>query len=145
MAYKGLPIFVEALELLRAVGVAFYASVMGEGHLEPYRNRLVNCGAIRKAWLSDAEIEDTLTEHDLAALAHIEAKQSGAAAFALGAALPVVDTPAGGLREQIAHNRTGLQAQRVDSVAIADTLERLIVEPKLLDRLRTGVAAGRDA
>jgi len=139
MAYKGLDLFVESLELLRARGVSIEATVAGEGSLNGQSKRLARLGvAVINRWLRDTEISELLETHDSVVLTHIEASQSGCAAAALGAGLPVIATPVGGLADQIVHEVNGLVADRVDATAIAQQLARLASEPALY----RGLAAG---
>ena len=60
------------------------------------------------------------------------ASQSGAAATALGAGMPIVATPVGGLVDQIAHEKTGLVARRADAEALADAIGRLAQDRTML-------------
>ena len=57
--------------------------------------------------------------------------QSGVAATALGAGLPVVATPVGGLIEQIKDGQTGILAARADAPALAQAIKRLLLDPPL--------------
>jgi glycosyltransferase involved in cell wall biosynthesis len=141
LAYKGLDLLVEAAEILRGRGVAVRLGVAGEGDIGPLRARLEALGAeIENRWIGEDEVGPILARYDAMALPYVEASQSGVAAAALGAGLPMVATPVGGLREQVEDGRTGLLASRVDAAAFADALERLVREPDLVGRLREGSA-----
>lgn len=144
LSYKGLPLFVDTLERLRARGVRFEACVAGEGVLGPEEERLRRLGAtIHNRWIGEAEVAQIVEASDVVVLSHIEASQSGVAALALGFGIPVVATPVGALGEQVSHGRTGLVAQRVDAEALADELARLADEPGLLRTLATGIEDAR--
>ena len=146
MGYKGLPLFVEAIERLRMRGVAVEASVYGEGALGNAAEGLKRIGAtVENRWINEAEIPSIFQRHDVVVLSHVDASQSGVAAVAFGQGVPVVVTPAGGLHEQVLHGRTGLIAARVDADAIADELMRLATEPDLLRVLNTGVDETRQS
>ncbi len=57
MGYKGLPLFVEAIERLRARGVAVDASVYGEGPLGDAAAGLKRIGAtVENRWIGEAEM-----------------------------------------------------------------------------------------
>lgn len=146
LRYKGLSLFVDTLERLRARGVPFEACVAGEGTLGPEEERLRRLGAaIHNRWIGEAEVAQIVEASDVVVLSHIEASQSGVAALALGFGIPVVATPVGALGEQVAHGRTGLVAQRVDAEALADELTRLATEPGLMESLVAGIDDARRA
>ena len=123
LQYKGLHLFTEAMEILASERVPIKTSVCGEGDLGRMSVRLANLGAaVKNRWLSDAELGQLLASHDLLALTQTEASQSGAIAAALGAGIPVVTTPVGGLADQVRSRGAGLVAERVDARAIADCI-----------------------
>jgi glycosyltransferase involved in cell wall biosynthesis len=141
MDYKGLPLFVDAMEQLRAEGAAIEGGVYGEGalgvvepRLQPLKIDVVN------RWLSEAEIADILARAHAVVVSHTEASQSGIVAMALGAGLPVVATPVGGLVEQVADGVTGIIAKNTSAFAVADAIRRLIGEAGLYDELCQNIA-----
>jgi glycosyltransferase involved in cell wall biosynthesis len=140
MAYKGLPLFVEACEILRARGFSFRVGIAGEGSLRDVRTRLEALGAdITSRWIAPNEVESLVKGYDVMMAANIEASQSGVIALAYSYGLPVLATPVGGIVDQVAHGKSGLLAKEVSAAAIADVMQRILTEPDLLDRLRTGV------
>jgi glycosyltransferase involved in cell wall biosynthesis len=140
MDYKGLGIFTEVIELLRAQGLRVEATVAGNGQMNGRREKLEALGAtVINRWLHDQEISQLLQANDAVVLTHTEASQSGCAAAALGAGLPVITTPVGGLVEQIDHDVNGLVADRVDAAAIAHQIKRIVNNPPLYRELARGV------
>ena len=133
LRYKGLPLFVEALDLLARRGTPVAAGVFGAGDLGDSSERLRALGAeVANHWIDEDELASILARYDVMVLSHTSASQSGAAAAALGAGMPVVATPVGGLVEQIEHEKTGLLAHRVDAKALADAIERLAQDRVML-------------
>jgi len=127
MRYKGLPLFLDMVEMLRADGVAVDIGVFGEGDLGDSAARLETMGAeVVNRWLTEAEIGECLSRFHAVVLSHTEASQSGVAAAAFGAGLPVVATPVGGIVEQVQDGVTGVLAARVDGPALADAAKRLL-------------------
>jgi glycosyltransferase involved in cell wall biosynthesis len=136
LRYKGLPLFVSALELLARRGTPVRAGVFGAGDLGESSERLRGLGVeVVNRWIDDGEIAAILARYDVLVLSHTEASQSGAAATALGAGMPVVATPVGGIVDQIAHEKTGLVARRADAEALADAIGRLALDRTMLRSL----------
>jgi glycosyltransferase involved in cell wall biosynthesis len=133
LRYKGLPLFVEAVDLLARRGICVEAGVFGAGDLAEGGRRLRALGVeVANRWIDDGEIAAILARYDVMVLSHTEASQSGAAAAALGASMPVVATPVGGLVDQVEHEKTGLIAGGVNAEALADAIGRLAHDRSLL-------------
>ena len=130
MPYKGLPLCIEMVELLRSEGIAVELGVFGEGPLGASAQRLEGLGAeVVNRWLGAKEIGAALQRYDAAVLSYVEASQSGVAAAAFGAGMPVIATPVGGLGEQVQDNVTGVVAAAVDARALAEAAKRLFALP----------------
>lgn len=141
LPYKGLGILVEAAERLVAAGRPLVLGVVGEGSLKGYEARLQRLGArVVNRWIAHAEVSRHFRSYDVVAAPYIEASQSGVISAAMGCGLPVVATPVGGLGEQIVDGVTGILAREATPSSFAEAIERLIVEPELIHRLRRGVA-----
>lgn len=146
MPYKGLPLLLEAFRQLKAEGRDVTLSVMGEGPLDDVADRIAALKVeVTNRWLGDDEIAAALSSHHAVVLSHIEASQSGVVASALGAGVPVVATPVGGLAEQVRDGVTGLVAASVSATALADALRALMDTPGLHGRLASNVVAERQA
>ena len=142
LPYKGLTLFVDAMELLRQAGVHIEIGVFGKGNLGSEKERLKRLDAeVLNRWIDPQQIAGILGRHDVVVVSHTEASQSGVIAAAHGAGLPVVATPVGGLKEQIIPNITGMVAEKVTARAIADAVQRLAEDRIWLDRLQKGIAA----
>jgi glycosyltransferase involved in cell wall biosynthesis len=141
LAYKGLPLFVEACEILRARNQNFRIAVAGEGNLGAWTDRLaaVNAVVINR-WLDYGEVASLAGQYDCMVLSNIEASQSGVVALAHGLGMPVIATPVGGLGEQIREHESGLISQSVSAGAIADAMELFLQDAQLRARLLKGVA-----
>jgi glycosyltransferase involved in cell wall biosynthesis len=143
MRYKGLGLLVEALETLRGHGPNIELGVYGEGSVAPYAQRLQALGAtVVNRWLTEAEVAEILSRHHAVALSHVEASQSGVAAAAFGAGLPVVATPVGGLKEQVMDGVNGVLADDCSPAAFAAALSRLAGNADLYATLRRNLDAG---
>lgn len=132
MPYKGLPLFLDAVERLKKQGFLIEPHIYGEGSLDVSSSRLAGLGAkVVNRWLAADEIAAALADAHAVILSHVEASQSGVAAAAFGAGVPVVATPVGGLVEQVRDGETGVMASEVNAASLADALARLINDPIL--------------
>lgn len=142
MKYKGLPIFLDMVRELRGRGFTVQAGVFGEGDISSCAEQLTELNVeVLNRWLTKDDIQGALGRFDAVVLSHIEASQSGVAATALGAGLPVIATPVGGLTEQIIDGVTGIIASRPDGASLADSAERLFTTPHLYQRIRDTINA----
>jgi glycosyltransferase involved in cell wall biosynthesis len=142
LAYKGLPLLIEAIEMLRAEGIMIELGVAGLGNIGRDRRRLAALGAeVINRWLEDEEIGPLLARYDAIALSHIEASQSGVAATAFGNSMPVIGMPVGGIAEQVIDARTGVMAHRISARSFADAIHRLAVDPALYQRISQNLRA----
>jgi glycosyltransferase involved in cell wall biosynthesis len=145
MPYKGLSLFLDLIEKLRDEGVLVEAGVFGEGDLRPSAARLAELGIeVVNKWLTEAEIAEILPRFHAIVLSHTEASQSGVAAAAFGAYLPVIATPVGGLIEQIEDGITGVIATRADAGALAEAAKRLLLSPQLYDAICDNLVSMRE-
>lgn len=130
--YKGLPLLLDAIEMLRSEGVHVQFGVAGAGDIGGMRERLAALDAeVINRWLDDSEIAPLLARYDAMALPYIEASQSGVAAVAFGSCMPVVAMPSGGLAEQVIEGKTGVMAEEVTARAFANAIRRLAANPAL--------------
>jgi glycosyltransferase involved in cell wall biosynthesis len=140
LAYKGLPLFVEACEILRARNQGFRVAVAGEGNLGAWAGRLAAINAVViNRWLNYDEVPALASGYDCMVLSNIEASQSGVVALAYGLGMPVIATPVGGLSEQIRDHESGLIAASVSAPAIADAMQLFLQDASLRARLSKGV------
>ena len=142
LPYKGLPLLVEAMEILVRRHRGLELHVIGGGNIGDLVPRLQRLGAhIDNRWLPESEISAALARLDLLALPYIEASQSGVIAAACGAALPVVVTPVGGLLEQVHDRDSGIVAKSGTPEAIAAAIECLVTDAALYERCSSGARA----
>lgn len=141
MAYKGLGLLVEAVRLLKQRGTGIKLGVFGEGDIGKVSNELRALGAETvNRWIDHDEIGAILGRYDVLVLPYTEASQSGVAAAARSAGMPIVATPVGGLAEQIRHDADGLISLTATAESIADAIGRLADDPALYERLAAGAA-----
>lgn len=139
-AYKGLPLLLDAFDRLRTSSTSFKLTIAGSGDLGPLAARIDQTPDIDliHEWLSDETIANCLQAADAVVLPYQEASQSGIAATAFAAGLPVIATPVGGLTEQIEDHYTGLIATAVTASALAETILELSTSKTLYENLSRG-------
>lgn len=141
--YKGLDILVDALPAIAARD-DWRLRVVGEGPALDSamlaRLQAPQIDEVRRAWLSDAEIEQLIADCDILLAPYRSATQSGVVAQALGLGKICVATPVGGLAEQIGD--AGWIAPRADAAAFAETLAAALdAAPAERGRRATAAAA----
>ncbi len=85
-----------------------------------------------------------LREATVVACPYLDATQSAVILAAYGFRKPVVATAVGGLREYVTEGRTGFLVPPGDAQALAEALIRILQEPGLRDRMRSGIVAEMD-
>jgi glycosyltransferase involved in cell wall biosynthesis len=142
MPYKGLPLFLDAVDQLSKERIAVQVGVFGEGALGAATQRLSAMGAeVVNRWQTETEIGAIFARYHAIILSHTEASQSGVAAAAFGAGLPVVATPVGGLIEQVHDGINGVLALRPDARSLAEATKRLLFDPQLYRTICQNLAA----
>ncbi len=142
LPYKGLPLLVDAVDLLRQRGIPVHLGVYGAGDLGAELTRLGRLGAeVVNRWIAEDEFAAILGQFDVVVLSYTEASQSGVVAAAFGAGLPVIVTPVGGLAEQVVEGVNGLVAASVSPSAVAEAISQLVEDGEMLRRLQEGIRA----
>jgi glycosyltransferase involved in cell wall biosynthesis len=144
--YKGLPLLVDAMEMLGEEGLPLQLGVFGEGNLRIVARRLAALKAeVVNGWIPDSAVGAILSRHHAVVLSHTEASQSGVVAAAHGLGLPVIVTPVGGLTEQVRDGVTGIIAAHADAPSLAAAIKELASNRALYNHLCHGIASTREA
>jgi glycosyltransferase involved in cell wall biosynthesis len=148
---KGFSDLVDACALLRARGLEFRCTIVGEGPLrDALQDRIARLGLASQVQLQSplpqAEIRRLLGEAACFVLPCVTAgngDQDGIPNVlmeAMAARVPVVSCATSGVPELVQHEVTGLLAETRDPASLARAIERLLGDPVLARRL---VRAGR--
>jgi glycosyltransferase involved in cell wall biosynthesis len=131
--YKGLELLVDAFAKLATGPAVFQLTVAGDGFIDPKHLANSNIKIVNR-YLDDADIAELLRTADILVLPYVEASQSGVAAAAAGASLPIVYTPVAGLVEQL-QQYGAHAAEAVDATALATALQSLASDPDTYEQL----------
>lgn len=145
LPYKGLDLFVDAIRIAKGGGADIEAMVCGDGALNVPMEKMRELGIdLRNHWIADRDIAEILASCDVMVASHKEASQSGIVAAALGAGMPVITTPVGGLREQVSHGETGRIASAISADAIAAEIIHLSENRGEIDQLKMNISQRRE-
>jgi len=140
--YKGLDLLIEAFGLLDE---SYQLIIAGEcyGSFDKYQKQINN--SKNKAnihlfndYIDDNQVPAFFSASDVCVLPYKSATQSGITSIAYHFEVPVIATDVGGLREVIAHGKTGLIADKPDASLIKDSIEQFYRE-SLLDQMRENI------
>jgi glycosyltransferase involved in cell wall biosynthesis len=145
---KGYHVLIEACRLLRARGVEFRCEIIGEGPLEAGLRTQIGDkpDVVLKGPRPQPEIRQALSRASVFVLPCVEEKSGGMDILptviteAMAASLPVVSTRLAGIPEMVVEGKTGWLVPPGDPVAVADAVQKLLVNP---DKARAMGAAGR--
>lgn len=134
---KGFADLIEACSLLGERGIDFQAEIIGEGPLETaLRGQITKAGLTKSVLLAgpqpQSEVIRRLRRSAIFALPCVAEVGGGkdnlptVVMEAMGAGLPVVSTPLGGVPEMVIEGQTGLLVPEHSPAALADALARLL-------------------
>ena len=144
--YKGLRYLLDACDALHRRGRGFRLVVAGTGSdLEHHRTRLASApwAELIERYIPPMDVPALFRRAMAVVLPYTDATQSGVSAMAFAFSRPVVATDVGDVPDVVIDGQTGLIVPARDGKALADAMERFLVDRPLRDSLATG--AGRFA
>ncbi len=148
-AYKGLDVFLDAMDILVKRGVQHQAVVAGRGpEMTRLGARMATMPTVEPidAYISPEDTGVLFQSAEVVALPYKDATQSGVLASAFGNHRPVVASATGGIPDIVKDGVNGLLVPPGDASALADALERTLTSKTLLAKLAEGAkltAAGQ--
>ena len=142
-SYKGLRYLLDAGDLLHGRGHAFRLVVAGTGRdLEHHRKRIASSGWVEliDRFISAAEVPRLFRRAMSVVLPYTDATQSGVTPTAFALSRPVIATDVGGLPDVVIDGQNGLLVPPRDEMALADAMEKLLLDRRLRDSLALGAA-----
>ncbi len=151
-ARKGMPELLAALAALDRPGLAWHATIAGDGEVAAFRARAASLELDRRVtftgWLEQDAAAALLARSDLLVLPSRHEGQPIAILEAMAAGLPVIASAVGAIPDLIRDGVNGLLVAPGEANGLARTLERLVADPSLRRRLgraaRATVVAGHD-
>lgn len=145
LPYKGIDLFVETIRAARARGIEVHGVVYGDGDA----GGAMVAGADldiewHLGWLAEVAVNAAVATFDVLVLPYTEASQSGVLGVAMAEGVPVVVTPVGGLREQVAATGMGVVADAVSAEALAAALDRLCAPDGSYEAASTNAVAAAE-
>ena len=141
LAYKGLRYLLDAGDILHSRGHALRLIVAGTGSdLEVHRERIASTPWIEliDRYIAAAEVPSLFRRSMAVVLPYTDATQSGVSAMAFACSRPVIATDVGDVPDVVIDGQTGLIVPPRDGNALANAMERLLVDPYLYDSLAAG-------
>ncbi|MBR0830466.1 glycosyltransferase family 4 protein [Bradyrhizobium manausense] len=140
-AYKGLDVFLDAIDKLAQRGVPHQAIVAGRGpEMARLGTRMAGMPTIETidAYISPEDTGSLFQSAEVVALPYKDASQSGVLASAYGNRRPVVASATGGIPDVVDDGVNGLLVPPGDAAALADALERVLTSRSLAATLAEG-------
>jgi len=141
--YKGLRYLLEAAELLQRRGLPLRLLIAGTGSdLDSHRARMARSPWIEliDRYIAATEVPGLFRRASAVVLPYTDATQSGVSAMAFAFARPVIATNVGDVPEVVVDGQTGLIVPPRDSGALADAMQKLLLDRSLRDALASGAA-----
>jgi glycosyltransferase involved in cell wall biosynthesis len=148
-SYKGLDVFLDALDLLVKRGVQHQAVVAGSGpEMMRLGERLAAMPTVQAIgrYISPEETSLLFQTAAIVVLPYKDATQSGVLASAFGNDRPSVASATGGIPDIVEDGINGLLVPPSDAAALAEALERVVTSKSLATTLASGArrtAAGQ--
>ena len=142
--YKGLDVFVEAVERSAATIPGLTAIVAGAGgDAQRCRDHITRPELFewKEGFVPDEDVAELFFRSSVLVLPYREASQSGVIPLAYAHGRPVIATAVGALPEAVWDHSTGLLVDRADAAEIGEAIRELFCTPGLLETMATQARA----
>lgn len=137
--YKGLDLFIEALQILEKTWVDFHAIIAWDGDMKPYQIALDRLDPknieIVNRFIEDSEIASFFCRSNFVVLPYKDATASWIIPLAYSFSLPVVATDVWVLSDYVRDGETGILLEKPQSDLLAEALEKLLKDTNLTETL----------
>ncbi|MEM7042506.1 MAG: glycosyltransferase family 4 protein [Pseudomonadota bacterium] len=137
MAYKGLPVLLDAARMAKTALPDLHLVIAGRGPaLDDLRPRIEGDGCeLHDGFVPDGEVTQLFLDTELVVLPYIEASQSGILALAAAFGKPAVVSDVGEIGDLVRSTGMGLVVPPNDPAALAAAIERVLTNPSLAAEL----------
>lgn len=137
MTYKGLPVMLDAAEILKPTIAGLNLVIAGRGPaLDDLRPRLSDDHVeLHDRFIPDPEVAQLFLDTELVVLPYVEASQSGILAVAAAFGRPAIVSDVGEIGELVRATGMGLVVPPGDPTALADAIRRVLTDPVLASEL----------
>lgn len=137
MAYKGLPVLLDAGQRVRETIPGFELVVAGDGPaLDDLRPRLLDDDVkLQDGFIPDRNVAQLFLDTELVVLPYVEASQSGILALAAAFGKPAVVSDVGEIGDLVRETGMGLVVPPGDATALAEAIQRVLSNPTLAREL----------
>ncbi len=142
-SYKGLRYLLDAADVLHRRGRDFRVVIAGTGDdLERHRTRIAASpwAELIDRYVAPSEVPALFSRAMSVVLPYTDATQSGVSAMAFAFARPVIATAVGDVPDVVIDGQTGLVVPPRDGNALAEAMEKLLLDRRLRDALARGAA-----
>jgi len=136
---KGIPVLLESIRILKGEGLFFDVKLVGDGPLRAQIEQLIQEKGIQDfvtitGFLRGEALESTMDKVAVVVMPSVWEETAGLAAIEqMMRGRPVIASDIGGLAEVVGD--AGLLSPVGDSVALAECMRKLIVDPSLVEKL----------
>lgn len=143
MAYKGLPVLLDAGQILKDELPGLKLVVAGRGPaLDDVRPRLADDHVeLHDGFIPDVDVAQLFLDTELVVLPYVEASQSGILALAAAFGRPAIVSDVGEIGELVRSTGMGLVVPPRDPEALASAIRRVLSDPVLAKELADASAA----
>lgn len=141
--YKGLPLALEAVKLLRLRGARVRLEIWGSGDESQVSDiQQLDFVDLHFGWIAEEELTRIVDRFDVIVLPYREASQSGVLMLAAPRGVPAVVSPVGALPEVVQASGAGVVADGVTPLGLANAIESVVSDSCLYESMS---AAGIEA
>jgi glycosyltransferase involved in cell wall biosynthesis len=139
--YKGLGLLLAAWEALaKSSSIPMKLTIAGSGDISEHLPTIAKLPRVevRNSWLSDADMSEIFSTHDVNLLPYSEGSTSATSLAGMWAGMPTIASPIGGFKEQLIPGLNALIMRDVSAEALVECILQISGSSDLYNRLAQG-------
>jgi glycosyltransferase involved in cell wall biosynthesis len=139
--YKGLGLLLTAWETLtKSTDIPMSLTIAGSGDIAEHLPTIAKLPRVevRNCWLSDADMSEIFSTHDVNLLPYSEGSTSATSLAGMWAGMPTIASPIGGFKEQLIPGLNALIMRDISAEALVDCILQISGSSDLYNRLAQG-------